>query len=299
MQIMEQKELKIKGKMIRGQPMEELISLKTGGLADMFVIPEDFDDLRKVLDFCAQSKRPFLVIGNGSKLLVRDEGFRGVVIKLGESFRKVKEEDKKAIIVGAGVDLPTLINFTVKKGLSGLESLVGIPGTIGGAVVRNASAFGNALSERIVWVKVMDVNNSSFTLKRDEINFGYRSSLFLENKDLVLTEVKLQLSPDKKEKIISRLKEATRKKMQTQPLSYPSAGCIFKNPPHYSAGYLIQNTGCLGMRVGDAQVSFQHGNFIINKGRAKASDIIQLIERIKKRVKEKFNITLEPEIEII
>ncbi|HDN84626.1 UDP-N-acetylmuramate dehydrogenase [Candidatus Aerophobetes bacterium] len=298
MQLMREKGLMIKGKVIKGKPMKELTSLKIGGLADLFVIPEDSDDLRVVLDFCARNKTPFLLIGNGSKLLVRDEGFRGVVIKLGNGFRKIQEYEE-GVIVGAGVDLPTLINLTAERGLSGLESLAGIPGTVGGAVVRNASAFGEALSERIVWVKVMDTNNSGFILKREEINFGYRSSLFLENKNLVLTEVKLRLFPDKKEKIILRVNEATRKKMQTQPLSYPSAGCIFKNPPYYSAGYLIQNTGCLGMRVGDAQVSFQHGNFIINKGRAKASDIIQLIERIKKRVKEKFNITLEPEVEII
>jgi len=298
MQLMREKGLMIKGKVIKGKPMKELTSLKIGGLADLFVIPEDSDDLRVVLDFCARNKTPFLLIGNGSKLLVRDEGFRGVVIKLGNGFRKIQEYEE-GVIVGAGVDLPTLINLTAERGLSGLESLAGIPGTVGGAVVRNASAFGEVLSERIVWVKVMDTNNSGFVLKREEINFGYRSSLFLENKNLVLTEVKLRLFPDKKEKIISRVNEATRKKMQTQPLSYPSAGCIFKNPPYYSAGYLIQNTGCLGMRVGDAQVSFQHGNFIINKGRAKARDIIQLIERIKKRVKEKFNIALEPEVEII
>ena len=121
----------------------------------------------------------------------------------------------------------------------------------------------------------------------------------MENKNLILTQVKLRLSCDHKERIVSRVEEATRNKMQTQPLSFPSAGCVFKNPPFYSAGYLIQNTGCLGMRVGNAQVSFQHGNFIVNKGDAKAQDIIQLLERIKERVRDKFNIDLEPEIEII
>jgi len=298
MQSREKKKPKIKGRVVIKQPMKELTSLKIGGLADFFVIPEDVDDLKAVLDFCTQEKISFLVIGNGSKLLVQDEGFKGVVIKLGEGFKKIKNESEE-LIVGAGVNLSSLIDFTAKKGLSGLESLIGIPGTLGGAVVRNASAFGESLSQRIIWAKVLDRNNSGFTLSRKDMDFNYRTSIFLKNKDLVLVEVKLSLPFDSKEKIISRLKETNRKKIQTQPLSFPSAGCIFKNPSFYSAGYLIQSTGCLGMRVGDAQVSFQHGNFIINRGDAQAKDIIQLMEKIRKKVKEKFNILLEPEVEII
>jgi len=300
MQLVEQKKLKVKGKVVKDQPMRELTSFRIGGTADLFVVPYSIDDLRTVVNFCTQSNIPFMVIGNGSKLLIRDEGFRGVVIKLGGQFKKIEINEHEAR-VGAGVYLPTLINLAAEKGLAGLESLAGIPGTIGGAVVRNAGAFGESLSDRIIWVKVISANNNNeeFILKRDEIKFGYRSSIFLENKNLILAEVKLRLFPDCKEKIISRVKEATRKKMQTQPLSFPSAGCVFKNPPFYSAGYLIQNTGCLGMRVGDAQVSFQHGNFIINRGKATANDIIQLIEKVKQRVKEKFGIELEPEVEII
>ena len=298
MQIMEQKGLRINGEVVRDKSMSELTSFKIGGLADLFVVPYTLDDLRKVINFCKQDKTPFFVIGNGSKLLVRDEGFRGVVVKLGGKFREV-EVNSEEVIAGAGVDLPFLINFVAERELAGLESLAGIPGTIGGAVVRNAGAFGDSLSDRIVWAKVIDVNNREFLLCRDEMKFGYRSSLFLEDKNLILIEVKLRLSSDRKERIVSRVKEVARRKMQTQPLSFPSAGCVFKNPPFYSAGYLIQNTGCLGMTVGDAQVSFQHGNFIINKGRAKAKDIIQLIEKVRERVREKFNIDLEPEIEII
>jgi len=298
MQTREKKGLKIKGKVVMKQPMKELTSLKTGGLADFFVTPEDIDDLKTVLDFCTQEKISPLVIGNGSKLLIRDEGLKVVVIKLGEEFKKIKNEDEE-LTVGAGANLFNLIDFTAKKGLSGLESLIGIPGTLGGAVVRNASAFGESLSQKIIWAKVLDRNNSGFTLSRKDMDFGYRNSIFLKNKDLVLVEVKLSLSSDSKEKITSRLKEVNRKKIQTQPLSFPSAGCIFKNPSFYSAGYLIQSAGCLGMRVGDAQISFQHGNFIINRGDARTKDIIQLMEKIRKKVKEKFNILLEPEVEII
>ncbi len=298
MQTRKKKRPEIKGKVVIKQPMKELTSLKTGGLADFFVTPEDIDDLKVVLDFCTQEKISPLVIGNGSKLLIRDKELKVVVIKLGEEFKKIKNEDEE-LIVGAGVNLIHLIDFAAKKGLSGLESLIGIPGTLGGAVVRNASAFGESLSQKIIWAKVLDRNNSGFTLSRKDMDFGYRNSIFLKNKDLVLVEIKLSLSSDSKEKIISKLKEVNRKKIQTQPLSFPSAGCIFKNPSFYSAGYLIQSTGCLGMRVGDAQVSFQHGNFIINKGEARTKDIIQLMEKIRKKVKEKFNILLEPEVEII
>ncbi|HHF98215.1 MAG TPA: UDP-N-acetylmuramate dehydrogenase [Candidatus Aerophobetes bacterium] len=298
MQIMEKKELKIKGEVVRNKPMRDLTSFKIGGTADLFVVPYNLDDLKKVLEFCRVDKIPFIVIGNGSKLLVRDEGFRGVVIKLGGEFKKL-EINSEEIVVGTGVNLPSLIDFAAEKNLAGLEALAGIPGTIGGAVVRNAGAFGESLSDRIVWAKVVDTENREFILYPEEMEFGYRSSLFLREKNLILTEVKLRLFYDKKEKILSRIREATRRKMQTQPLSFPSAGCVFKNPPFYSAGYLIQNTGCLGMTIGDAQVSFQHGNFIINKGKARAQDIIQLIEKVREKVKEKFNIDLEPEIEII
>ncbi len=295
---MEQKELKIKGKVVKNQSMRDLTSFKIEGLVDLFVVPCNLNDLRNAVDFCLQSKIPFVVIGNGSKLLFRAERFKGMVIKLGGEFGKIKI-DGQEVIVGVGVNLSALIDFATERELAGLESLAGIPGTIGGAVVRNAGAFGESLSDKIIWTKVIDINNNSFVLVRDQIKLGYRSSLFLENKDLILTEVKLRLFPDRKERIISRTQEVTRKKMQTQPLSFPSAGCVFKNPPFHSAGYLIQNAGCLGMKIGDAQVSFQHGNFIINKGEAKAQDIIQLIEKVREKIKEKFNINLEQEVEII
>jgi len=298
MQTIKKRELGIKGKIIRNQQMCELITFKTGGKADLFVVPYDIDDLCRVIDFCNQDKIPFFVMGNGSKILIRDEGFRGVIVKLSGEFKKI-QMDEDEIIAGAGLDLPALINFAAEKGLAGLEFLAGIPGTVGGAVVRNAGAFGETLSDRIVWVKVIDTNNNIFILTKEKIKFDYRTSIFLENKNLIITEVKLKLYPDSREKIISKVKEAIQRKMQTQPLSFPSAGCVFKNPPLHSAGYLIQHTGCLGMRVGDAQVSFQHGNFIINRGKAKARDIIYLIHTLREKVREKFNIELEPEIEII
>lgn len=293
-----EEELRIKGKVIPHKPMRELTSLRIGGTADFFVIPEDLEDLKKVLTFCRKEGLPMFIIGNGTKLLVRDEGFRGVVIKLGGSFKKIESNGSK-IKVGAGVDLSTLINFTVERSLSGLECLVGIPGTVGGAVVRNAGAFGECLSDKILSAKVITEDNGNLTFLRKEMKFGYRTSTFWENKNLVVVEVSLELTPGKKERILSRMKEAKRRKASTQPLSIPSAGCVFKNPPSFSAGFLIQQAGCAGMRIGDAEVSPQHSNFIVNRGKATAKDMLELIKEVQGRVKDKFGITLETELEII
>jgi len=298
MEIKELQRLKIRGRVVANQSMKELTSLRIGGEAALFVVPEDLEDLKTVISFCKERGVRLLVIGNGSKLLIRDEGFKGVVAKLGTSFTKIENEGEE-ITVGAGLDLSTLIDFVAEKGLSGLELLAGIPGTVGGAIARNASAFGQDLGQRVISVRALDNNNGDFTISKEDILFGYRTSIFLGKKDWIITEVKLALSPEKKEDVLSRLREARDKKMKTQPISSPSAGCVFKNPTSSSAGLLIQKAGCSGLRVGDAQVSIQHANFIINKGNARARDIIELIDMVRERVKMSSGITLEPELEII
>jgi len=290
--------LRIKGKVVTHQPMSDLTSLRIGGMADFFVVPEDLEDLRRVLDFCKENELSFFIIGNGTKLLVRDEGFRGVIIKLGDSFKQIENHNKE-IKVGAGVSLPVLINFATEKALSGIESLAGIPGTVGGAIVRNAGAFGQTLSERILSIKVLDRNNSDLTLSKEDVRFGYRTSSFLEKREWVIVEIGLGLFPGEGREIVMRLDEAKKKKTMTQPLSLLSAGCVFKNPSSFSAGFLIQQAGCAGMRIGDAQVSLQHANFIINRGKATAKDVISLMEEVQEKVKNKFGITLETELEII
>jgi len=298
MQIKEMERLKIRGRVVAHQSMKELTSLRIGGQADLFVVPEGLEDLKTVISFCRERRVSFLVIGNGSKLLIRDEGFKGVVVKLGTSFTRIENEGEE-ITVGAGLDLSTLIDFVAEKGLRGLELLAGIPGTVGGAITRNASAFGQDLGQRVISVRALDNNNGDFTIPKKDILFGYRTSIFLRKRDWTITEVKLALSPGKKEDVLSRLREARDKKMMTQPISLPSAGCVFKNPASSSAGLLIQRAGCSGMRVGDAQVSIQHANFIINKGNATARDTIRLIDMVRERVKASSGITLEPELEII
>ncbi len=298
MQSKEKDKPRIKGRVVINQPTKELTSIKIGGLADLFVIPEDLDDLKKVLSFCKKRNLPFLIMGNGSKLLVRDKGFRGVIIKLGESFKSIVSNGNQ-VRVGAGVELATLIDFAAKKSFPGLGSLLGIPGTVGGAIARNVSAFGKSLSEKVLSVKVLDGNNNCLVLSKKNIDFGYRTSTFLDNKDWVIIEVRLELWPGKKEEIILRSRQARERRTLTQPLSFSSAGCIFKNPSSHPAGFLIQEAGCLGMKVGNAQVSLQHANFIINKGNATARDVISLIEKVRKKVEDKFAISLELELEVI
>ncbi len=298
MQSKEKDKLRIKGRVVTNQPTKELTSIKIGGLADLFVIPEDLDDLKKVLSFSRKGNLPFFIMGSGSKLLVRDKGFRGVIIKLGESFKSILSNGNQ-VRVGAGVDLATLIDFAAKKSFPGLESLLGIPGTVGGAIARNVSAFGKTLSEKVLSVKVLDGNNSCLALSKKDIDFGYRTSTFLDNKDWVIIEVRLELWPGKKEEIILRSRQARERRTLTQPLSFSSAGCIFKNPSSHPAGFLIEAAGCLGMKVGNAQVSLQHANFIINKGNATARDVISLIEKVRKKVEDKFAISLELELEVI
>jgi len=298
MQSKEKDKPRIKGRVVINQPTKELTSIKIGGLADLFVIPEDLDDLKKVLSFCRKGNLPFFIMGNGTKLLVRDKGFRGVIIKLGESFKSIVSNGNQ-VRVGAGVELATLIDFAAKKSFPGLGSLLGIPGTVGGAIARNISAFGKTLSEKVLSVKVLDGNNSCLVLSKKDVDFGYRTSTFLDNKDWVIIEVRLELWPGKKEEIILRSRQARERRTLTQPLSFSSAGCIFKNPSSHPAGFLIQEAGCLGMKVGNAQVSLQHANFIINKGNATARDVISLIEKVRKKVEDKFAISLELELEVI
>jgi len=298
MQSKEKDKPRIKGRVVINQPTKELTSIKIGGLADLFVIPEDLDDLKKVLSFCRKGNFPFFIMGNGTKLLVRDKGFRGVIIKLGESFKSIVSNGNQ-VRVGAGVELATLIDFAAKKSFPGLGSLLGIPGTVGGAIARNVSAFGKTLSEKVLSVKVLDGNNSCLVLSKKDVDFGYRTSTFLHNKDWVIIEVRLELWPGKKEEIILRSRQARERRTLTQPLSFSSAGCIFKNPSSHPAGFLIQEAGCLGMKVGNAQVSLQHANFIINKGNATARDVISLIEKVRKKVEDKFAISLELELEVI
>jgi UDP-N-acetylmuramate dehydrogenase len=282
------------------EPMRDHTSLRIGGPADIFAVPQDILSLSNVRARLERRRVPFFPLGGGTNILVRDGGIEGTVISF-RSLRKietVKEDDENVyLFVRAGALLQRLVNFSKENGYSGLEGLVGIPGTVGGAICGNAGAFGYEMKDILVSVEIMDSEGKIDRFKAEGIAFGYRSSGISQNELLLSAEIKLR--KDKKEDISARIEDFLKIKREKQPVWEHSAGCVFKNPPGSSAGKLIDEAGCKSMRIGDVEVSAVHANFFINKGKASAADFIVLIEEVAARVKERSNVVLEPEIRIV
>ena len=287
----------IKGEVRVSEPMSGHTSFHIGGPADIFVIPHDQEDLKNILIFTSKKGIPLFILGEGTNLLVRDRGIRGVVIKLSENFARIRFEGEKGLI-GAGAKLVEVIEASIENGLSGLEFFSGIPGSIGGAVVMNAGTNSQAIGEVIKKVKVCSLKGETFSLSKEELGFGYRKSIFQEETLLIL-EVEFFLRKGEKKKICQTQEEILEKRKKNQPLFSSNAGCIFKNPKSDSAGRLIELAGLKGREIGGAQVSFEHANFILNLGQAKAGEVIELIREIEKVVKKKTGIELEREIRIV
>jgi len=282
------------------EPMRNHTSLKIGGPADIFAMPQDLSSLKNMHINLKRNQIPFFPFGGGTNILVRDGGIEGTVISL-RFFRRtgILSKDNKYMYLFAetGTLLQRLVNFSKENGYSGIEGLAGIPGTIGGAIFGNAGAFGYEMKDVLVSVEVMDIEGRIKKFNAEEINFGYRSSSISQNELILAAEIKLK--KDKKEEVSAKVDDFLREKREKQPIMEPSAGCVFKNPPGLSAGKLIDEAGCKGMRIGDAEVSSIHANFFINKGKANASDFIRLMEDVARRVKERFGVVLEPEIKIV
>jgi UDP-N-acetylmuramate dehydrogenase len=282
------------------EPMKNHTSLRIGGPADVFVIPQDIDSLRNVHLSLKARQIPFYPLGGGTNVLVKDGGIEGGIISF-RSFKRIEvlNEDNKYVnlFVESGTPLQQLVNFSKDNGYSGIEGLIGIPGSVGGAVCGNAGAFGYEMKDVLVSVAIMDIEGNIVRLRAEGIDFGYRSSSISPG-ELVLS-VEIKLKKDKREDVLARVDGFLKKKREKQPISEPSAGCVFKNPPGLSAGRLIDEAGCKGMRVGEVEVNKIHANFLINKGRANASDFIRLMNEVVQRVKERFGVLLEPEIKIV
>lgn len=279
------------------EPLMNYTSLKIGGPADIFCSPNNLEELIKIISISQKFNIPFWVIGNGTNLLVLDKGARGIVIKLGKGFKKVKFINK-TVQVGAGVNLLYLSNMALNRGLSGLEFACNIPGTLGGAIINNAGFNGNCMADIVESVTFLTKEKKIEKLHLSDLNFRYRGC-DLKHKFALILEVTLLLKEGDKEKIESVIKKYTKIRKSKQPVDELSAGSIFKNPTGYYAGELIEKVGAKGLSRGKAMVSNKHANFIINKGGAKARDVLYLIEEIEKRVKENFGIELEREIEIL
>lgn len=277
------------------EPLAPYTWLKVGGRAEFFAEPRDPEELARLIRYCHEHDIPVRVLGGGSNLLIRDEGVRGVVIRLSaEPFSRI-EVKETTVRAGSGALLSKLISVSVKAGLAGLETLVGIPGTVGGALRGNAGGRSGDIGQFVTEVTVLTASGEKFTRTEDELSFGYRTSSINE---LAILEGTFQLQRGDPDEITRRMRKLWIMKKATQPLSFQSAGCIFKNPRGLSAGALIEQAGLKGKRVGRAAISERHANFIITDEGAAAADVLQLIELARDAVADQFGVDLELEIEI-
>lgn len=278
------------------EPMKKHTTFRVGGPADVLVQPDE-TALAAILALCRQYHVSYSFIGNGSNLLVGDKGIRGVVIEMTDPMGNI-EVDGTKITAQAGAMLSKIANTAASNGLGGMEFAAGIPGSVGGAVVMNAGAYGGEMKDIIEKVYVLDENGAQLELDRDALDLGYRHSCIPEKKYIV-TKVVLELAPRNEAEIRSEMKELNEKRAEKQPLQYPSAGSTFKRPEGYFAGKLIMDAGLRGYQVGGAQVSEKHCGFVINKGDATAADICQLMRDVSDKVQAQFGVVLEPEVKMI
>lgn len=278
------------------EPMKKHTTFRVGGPADVLVQPDE-TALAAILALCIQYHVSYSFIGNGSNLLVGDKGIRGVVIEMTDPMGNI-EVDGTKITAQAGAMLSKIANTAASNGLGGMEFAAGIPGSVGGAVVMNAGAYGREMKDIIEKVYVLDENGAQLELDRDALDLGYRHSCIPEKKYIV-TKVVLELVPRNEAEIRSEMKELNEKRAEKQPLQYPSAGSTFKRPEGYFAGKLIMDVGLRGYQVGGAQVSEKHCGFVINKGDATAADICQLMRDVSDKVQAQFGVVLEPEVKMI
>lgn len=280
------------------EPLAKHTTFGIGGPADCMVFPETREELSKLLKYAYQKKISAIFIGSGSNILVWDKGFDGIVISLKKSFKNLTIKRNSQIIVEAGVMLGTMVKQAMAAEIGGLESLIGVPGTVGGALIMNAGAFGSEISKYFEEAKTMTIKGDTKSYKKGEIEFSYRHSTFPKNE--ILLEATFQCKRGKPAEILKDRKVASDGRKSNQPLKFRSAGSIFKNPSDsLAAGYLIDKTGLKGTERGGAAISEKHANFIVNMGDATAADVLYLIKLAKKYVAKKFHINLELEVKLI
>ena len=276
------------------EPLDRYTSFRTGGEADCMLLVNDAEQLGKLLKYMSITGNDYFLLGNGTNLLVSDRGYDGTVIKFGPGMSRI-HVDGERVYVQAGALLSQTAKRAMEEGLSGLEFASGIPGSIGGGLVMNAGAYGCEMSQIVESVTVMNESGEIMELDCDTMEFGYRTSV-IKNRAFVVLEAALHLQRRDKADIQAKMEEFAARRKEKQPLEYPSAGSIFKRPEGYFAGKLIMDSGMRGYRVGGAQVSEKHCGFIINTGNATSEDIAELMAEVQDRVKERFRVSLEPEI---
>ena len=286
----------VKGSFFENEPMSKHTSYGIGGPALAYIIPKDKNDLTVILNHANNYKIPVYFIGSGSNLLVSDAGIEGIVLSPQKSLKKLEINDN-FIIAESGVMLGKLVKESIKRNLTGLESLVGVPGTLGGALIMNAGAFGGEISNYLVSVDVITSKGKLISYNSNEINFSYRLSSFKPDEFILVA--KFELTYEDPIIINDKRKKASSGRKTNQPLRFRSAGSVFKNPKGYAAGYLIEQVGLKGTRIGDAEISNHHANFFINHGNASAANIKKLIELAREKVFQEFHIELELEIKMM
>ena len=283
---------------IENVSMAQHTSFKAGGNADMMVLPQNIDELKYVLQTLANSGYPYMILGNGSNVLVKDGGYKGIIVKMGDTFDYVNV-DGCTVECGAASLLSVAAKTAAAAGLKGFEFASGIPGSIGGAVFMNAGAYDGEMKFVLEKVRVISKDGSKDRfMTAEELDMGYRHTVLHESGDIVVEAV-LKLEEGDVDEIKAKIADLTARRNSKQPVNFPSAGSFFKRPTGYFAGKLVQDAGLKGLAVGGAQVSELHSGFIINKGGATATDIIQLMEIVQQTVMDKFGVMLEPEVRII
>lgn len=276
------------------EPMKNHTTFRIGGPADYFAIPTNAKQVQEAVALCRKEGVPFYIIGNGSNLLVGDKGYRGLIIQIYKNMNSITIEEN-TITAQAGALLSKVAAAACENSLAGFEYASGIPGTIGGAVVMNAGAYGGEIRNHIISAMVLNKDNEVISLDKEELDLGYRTSV-IAKKGYIVLEVVLELPTGDQKEIKAHINELRDQRINKQPLEFPSAGSTFKRPEGYFAGKLIQDAGLKGFRVGGAQVSEKHSGFVINKEQATAADVVSLMEQVSAQVKQQFGVTLEPEV---
>lgn len=279
------------------EPMKKHVTFRVGGPADYFVTPESAEEVQKIILLCKEKGMPYYILGNGSNLLVSDNGYRGVIIQIYKAMSNITVEGE-LVTAQAGALLSAIAAQAAGASLTGFEFASGIPGTIGGAAVMNAGAYGGEMKDVMEQVTVLTKDGEILVIPGEQMEMGYRTSIVAKNQYIVLEAV-IRLAHGDQEQIRARMNELKEKRTTKQPLEYPSAGSTFKRPEGYFAGKLIEDAGLRGFQIGGAQVSEKHCGFVINKDQATAADVRELIRQVSERVRENAGVTLEPEVKML
>jgi len=287
----------VRGRILRNEPLKNHTYFKIGGPADVLVEPEDTEDLKTVMKIIKKHGTDCFVIGNGTNLLISDEGFRGAIVKVGDKFDYFYRNENK-VTAGAGTLLSVLAKYLAREGLAGFEFASGIPGYLGGAVYMNAGAYGGEIKQVVKKVKCMDYEGNIHEFSNEEMDFAYRHTRITDSEFIVI-ETELEFPYGDKDEIAAKIKELNEKRTSKQPLNLPSAGSTFKRPENGYASKLIEDAGLKGLRHKGAMVSDKHSGFIVNCDNACCEDVLELMRIVTGTVKDKFGITLEPEVKMV